>query len=269
MIRIDDNQLSSSHRSGWLLGPIVVLDNPADHSGEAITQASELAGAAMVDLKMVPTDSLIHEDLAVLATVMGAGLLVLPGSRLSAVENQQRLLEAVATARPVLVARTQFEGPVLVVAGSRGAGLGVMAIAADEARRLDRPLLVVHSDDPELDSMDRGILKASIQTIWQRCGVSAEITPSTAPHVSSLTCLAKSLKARLIILGSYDDSDPSKAPRQRLAMEIAKLSPCSVLLLPPPREEARWFVESPKVANGRSRIIPGPMETHRPENPMN
>jgi hypothetical protein len=253
MRQIDAKQLKSTSKAGWLLGPVVVSYCPEESVDETLAQARALAKAAMVEVKSCAMEGAISDDVAVLAAATRAGLVVLPGSLMDTSEGTRRLRAAMATARPVLVARASLGGPVITVADAPRAGLGAMAVAADEARRLDRPLLVVHAAEgtvgatnDDLGPVSAMSLRACLGTIRLRWGVSAETRAIQGPWVSSLSSLANELNARLIVLGAYDGSCTDSVTRTRRMLDIASVAPCSVLLLPQPLEEGQWFAERPK-----------------------
>jgi hypothetical protein len=187
-----------------------------------------------------------------LAAASGTGLVVLPGAIVGDVEGQQRMREAMATARPVLVTRGRLGGPVMVVADTMRASLGAMAVAADEARRLGRPLVVVHAAEEngspasdELRPVSDMSLRVCLNTIRLRWGVAVETRSIEGPCVSSLSLLARALAASLIVLRVYDGAGTDNATRTRWMLDIAGVAPCSVLLLPPLPEEGQCFAERP------------------------
>jgi hypothetical protein len=128
-----------------------------------------------------------------------------------------------------------------------------MAVAADEACRLGCPLLVVHAAEgivgatnDDLGPVSAMSLRACLKTIRLRWGVAVETRSIQGPWVSSLSSLAKEVNARLVILGAYDGSCTDDVSRTQRMLDIARLAPCSVLLLPQPPEEGPWFAEQPK-----------------------
>lgn len=187
-----------------------------------------------------------------LAAASGTGLVVLPGAIVAAAEGQHRLREALATARPVLVTRSRLGGPVMVVADTMRASLGAMAVAADEARRLGRPLVMVHAAEgngspasDELRPVSDMSLRVCLNTIRLRWGVAVETRSIEGPCVSSLSLLARALAAHLIVLRVCDGAGADNANRTRWMLDIAGVVPCSVLLLPPMPEEGQWLAERP------------------------
>jgi hypothetical protein len=253
MKRVNAKEVEPTRRAGWLLGPVVVSYCSDESDDEALVQARDLATAAMVDVKPCTLNGAISGDFAALAAATGAGLVVLPGSLMDTPEGPRRLRSAMATARPVLLTRASFGGPVITVADAPRAGLGAMAVAADEARRLDRPLLVVHAAEgtvgatnDDLGPVSAMSLRACLGTIRLRWGVTVETRSIQGPWVSSLSSLARELSARLIVLGAYDGSCTDDVTRTQRMLEIASVAPCSVLLLPPPPEEGPWFAERPR-----------------------
>lgn len=252
MKRVNAKEVEPTRRAGWLLGPVVVSYCPDESDDEALAQARDLAIAAVVDVKSFTMNGAVCGGVADVAAASGAGLVVLPSSLIATAQGWHRLREAVATARPVLVARPRLAGPVMVVADAPRAGLGTMAIAADEARRLDRLLLVIHAAEgkggpagDELGSVSTMTLRACLKTIRLRCGVAVETRSIEGPCVSSLSSLARAVAARLIVLGAYEGSGTDNAIRTQRMLEIASEAPCSVLLLPPPPAENQWFAEQP------------------------
>lgn len=252
MKRINFKQEESTRRVGWLLGPVMVSYGSDEIGDEARSQARDLATAGAVEVESWATEGCISGNVANLATANGSGLVVLPGSMVASAEGQQRLRESLATACPVLVARSRLGGPVMVVADTMRAGLGAMAVAADEARRLDRALLVVHAADGYSNFANDGLrpvsamsLRACLETIRLRWGVAVETRSIEGPCVSSLTLLATTLAARLIVLRAYDGSGVDDITRTQRMIEIASMAPCSVLLLPSPSEERQCFAERP------------------------
>lgn len=252
MKQVNAKEVEPTRRAGWLLGPVVVSAWPDEGNDEALAQACDLATAAMVDVKSCTLDGAISGNVAALAAATGAGLVVLPGSLMDTVAGPHRLRSAMATARPVLLTRASVGGPVITVADAPRAGLGAMAVAADEARRLNRPLLVVHAAEgtvgathDDLGPVSAMSLRACLGTIRLRWGVAVETRSIQGPWVSSLSSLARELKARLIVLGAYDGSSTDDATRTQRMLEIASVAPCSVLLLPPPPEAGQWFAERP------------------------
>ena len=204
MKRVNFKQAEPTRRAGWLLGPVMVSYDPDETGDEARLQAGELATAAAVQVESCAADGSTFGKTANLATARDAGLVVLPGSMMAAAEGQYLLREAMATACPVLVARNRLEGPVMVVADTMRTGLGAMAVAADEARRLDRPLLVVHAAEGNGNPKSDGLrpvsamsLRVCLETIRLRWGVAVETRSIEGPCVSSLTLLARALAARL------------------------------------------------------------------------
>jgi len=253
MNRVNIKTMKPTRKAGWLLGPVVVSNCTEVTIDETFNQARDLATAAMVDMKSCTLDNAISGNVAALAAATGAGLIVLPGSVMGAVEGPHRLRSAVATARPVLISRANFDGPVITVADAPRAGLGAMAVAADEACRLDRPLLVVHAAEgtvgatkDDLGPVSSMSLRACLETIRLRWGVTVETRSIQGPWVASLSSLARDLKARLIVLGAYDGSCSDDLTRTQRMVDVATVAPCSVLLLPQPPEEGPWFAERPK-----------------------
>ena len=253
MKRVNANSMKPTRKAGWLLGPIVVSYCPEESVDEALDQARELATAATVEVWSCTLDGGTSGDISALAAATGAGLVVLPGSLMDTVDGPRRLRSAVATARPVLLTRASFGGPVITVADAPRAGLGAMAVAADEARRLDRPFLVVHAAEgtvgathDDLGPVSAMSLRACLETIRLRWGIAVETRPIQGPWVASLSSLAREMKARLIVLGAYDGSCTDDGTRAQRMLEIASVAPCSVLLLPQPPEEDQWFAERPK-----------------------
>jgi hypothetical protein len=203
-------------------------------------------------VKSCAADCSFSRNLASLPGARGTGLVVLPGSIVDVAEGQHLLREAMAKACPVLVARRRLGGPVMVVADTMRAGLGAMAVAADEARRLDRPLLVVHAADgnsnpanDELRPVSAMSLRVCLDTIRLRWGVAVETRSIEGPCVSSLSLLARELTARLMVLWACEDSGADDTTRTKRMIEIASVAPCPVLLLPPPVEDREWLAERP------------------------
>jgi len=252
MKQLNARQTEPACKAGWLLGPVVVSQYPRDSMDDAIAQARDLATAASIDVWSCTFDRGIGDSVAALAAATGAGLIVLPGSPVDTVEGSHRLRAAMATGRPVLLARASLGGPVITVADAPRAGLGAMAVAADEARRLDRPLLVVHSAEGTVGATKDALgpvsamsLRACLETIRLRWGVPVEARTIQGPWVPVLSYLARELTARLIVLGAYDGSGTDNASRTQRMLEIASVAPCSVLLLPQPPEERQRFAERP------------------------
>jgi len=253
MRRVNRKQLRPTRKVGWLLGPVVVSHCPEESVDETLAQARALATAAMVEVKSCALEGAISGDVAALAAATGAGLVVLPGSLMDTPDGPRRLRAAMATARPVLLARASLGGPVITVADAPRAGLGAMAVAADEACRLGCPLLVVHAAEgivgatnDDLGPVSAMSLRACLGTIRLRWGVAVETRSIHGPWVSSLSSLASELKACLIVLGAYDGSCTDSVTRTRRMLDVASEAPCSVLLLPQPPEEGQWFAERPK-----------------------
>ena len=260
MKRINGKPMKPTRKAGWLLGPVVVSYCSEESVDEALAQARDLAKAATVDVKSCTSDRSISGNVAALATATGAGLVVLPGSLMDTAEGPRCLRTAMATARPVLLTRASFSGPVITVADAPRAGLGAMAVAADEARRLDRPLLVVHAAEgtvgathDDLGPVSAMSLRACLETLRLRWGVAVETRAIQGPWVSSLSSLARELTARLIVLGSYDGSGTDNVSKTQRMFELASVALCSVLLLPQPPEEGPWFAERPKPSEQRFR----------------
>jgi len=260
MKRVNSKQAESTRRVGWLLGPVMVSYGSDEIGDEARFQARDLATAGAVEVESWATEGCISSNAANLATANGSGLVVLPGSMVVSTEGQQRMRESLATACPVLVARSRLGGPVMVLADTMRTGLGAMAVAADEARRLDRPLLVVHAADGNSNFANDGLrpvsamsLRVCLETIRLRWGVAVETRSIEGPCVSSLTLMARALAARLIVLRAYDDSDVDDTTRTQRTIEIASVAPCSVLLLPPPSEAKQWHDGRPASLASLSR----------------
>jgi len=253
MKRVNAEPMKPTRKAGWVLGPVVVSYCPEASIEETLAQARDLATAAMVDVKSCALAGSISDNVAALAAATGAGLVVLPGALMDTLDGPQRLRAAMATARPVLLTRASVGGPVITVADAPRAGLGAMAVAADEARRLDRPLLVVHAAEgtvgatkDDLGPVSAMSLRACLGTIRLRWGVAVETRSIQGPWVSSLSSLARELKARLIVLGAYDGSRTDDVTRPQRMLDFASVAPCSVLLLPQPPEDGPWFAERPK-----------------------
>jgi nucleotide-binding universal stress UspA family protein len=251
--RVNTKLMNPTRRAGWLLGPVVVSHGPEESGDEALAQARDLATAAMVEVWSCTLDSCTSGNILALAEATGAGLVVLPGSLMDTAEGPRHLRAAMATARPVLLVRASLYGPVITVADAPRAGLGAMAVAADEARRLDCPLLVVHSAEgtvgatkDDLGPVSAMSLRACLGTIRLRWGVTAGTRAIQGPWVSSLSSLARELTARLIVLGAYDGSGTDDVTRTQRMLKMASQAPCSVLLLPQPPEAGPWFAEQPK-----------------------
>jgi len=253
MKRVNPKQGIPTRRAGWLLGPVVVSYCPRESVDEALAQARSLATAAKVEVKSCTLDGSMSGNVAALAAATGAGLIVLPGSLVDTVEGPLLLRAAVATARPVLLSRAKLHGPVITVADAPRAGLGAMAVAADEARRLDRPLLVVHAAEgtvgathDDLGPVSAMSLRACLGTIQLRWSVEVATRAIQGPWVSALSSLASELSARLIVLGAYDGACTDDVTRTQRMLDVASVAPCSVLLLPQPPQEGPWFAERPK-----------------------
>ena len=247
MKRINFKQEESTRRAGWLLGPVMVSYGSDEIDDEARFQARDLATAGAVDVESWATEGCISGNAANIATANGSGLVVLPGSTVVSAEGQHRMRESLATACPVLVARSRLGGPVMVLADTMRTGLGAMAVAADEARRLDRPLLVVYAAGGSSKFANDGLrpvsamsLRVCLETIRLRWGVAVETRSIEGPCVSSLTLLARALAARLIVLRACDGSGADDTTRTQRMLESASVAPCSVLLLPPPSEDKQW-----------------------------
>ena len=263
----------SLSQAGWLLGPILTWHCGTDDDDEGLAQARELAAAAAVDVAGVALDGLPSRSLSEAIATTGAGLVVIPASLLGSPEGQHRVREALATACPVLVARPRPAGAVMVVADPPRAGLRAMCVAADEAHRLDRCLVVAHGGEDRsraandaLATETDGNLETCVSTIQSRFGIDVATVALVGPWGPSLVELARQSRTRLLVVGADDSQGVASRSAKQALMEVARLAPCPLLLVPAPRARSYGSAEGrdvPALATSCRDDSTPPMPTRR------
>lgn len=150
----------------------------------------------------------------------------------------------------VLVARTAREGAILAATDFADPALPAIELAAAEAKRLGRKLVVMHAmdspregdaamgllgalpalDSPETRSARRALASQIINTALSRLDVLGEVVIADEDALTETLRLAESLPAALIVVGTHGRSGLSRVVLGSLSARIIERAPCSVLI---------------------------------------
>jgi nucleotide-binding universal stress UspA family protein len=151
---------------------------------------------------------------------------------------------------PVLVARAPREGAILAATDLSDPALPALELAASEAKRSGRKLVVMHAmetprdgdaamgllgalpalDTPETRAARSRLAAEIIGTAVTRLGVSAEVVIATEDPLKETLQLADSLPTGLIVVGSHGRNGLSRVVLGSTAARIIEHAPCSVLV---------------------------------------
>lgn len=150
---------------------------------------------------------------------------------------------------PVLVARPQREGVILAATDLTDPALPAIELAAAEAKRSGRKLVVMHAmesregdaamgllgalpalDTPETRAARRTLASQIIHTALQRLGVQAEVVIAEEDALKETLALAESLPASLVVVGTHGRSGLSRVVLGSMAARVIEHAPCSVLV---------------------------------------
>ncbi len=150
----------------------------------------------------------------------------------------------------VLVARTAREGVILAATDFADPALPAIELAAAEAKRLGRKLVVMHSmesarqgdaamgllgalpalDSPETLSARRALATQIMETALSRLDVLGEVVIADDDALTEILRLAESLPAALIVVGTHGRSGLSRVVLGSMSARIIERAPCSVLV---------------------------------------
>ena len=150
----------------------------------------------------------------------------------------------------VLVARKSPEGAMLAATDFADPALPAIELAAHEAKRLGRKLVVMHAmespregdaamgllgalpalDAPETRSARRALASQIIGTALARLDALGEIVIADEDPLTETLRLAESLPAALIVVGTHARSGLSRVVLGSMAARIIERAPCSVLV---------------------------------------
>lgn len=150
---------------------------------------------------------------------------------------------------PVLVARSEREGAILAATDLTDPALPAIELAAAEAARTGRKLVVMHAmetregdaamgllgalpalDTPETLAARRELASAIIQTALQRLGAQAQVVIAAEDALRETLELAESLPAALIVVGTHGRSGLSRVVLGSMTARLIEHAPCSVLV---------------------------------------
>jgi nucleotide-binding universal stress UspA family protein len=150
---------------------------------------------------------------------------------------------------PVLVARPAREGAVLAATDLGDPALPAIELAAAEAKRSGKRLLVMHAMEsregdaamgllgalPALDTAEtsaarRDLAREIISSALSRLGVAGEVVIATDDALDETLKLAESLPASLIVVGTHGRSGLSRIVLGSTAARVIEHAPCSVLV---------------------------------------
>ncbi len=154
-------------------------------------------------------------------------------------------------ARPVLVARgTRGSGPVLAATDLTDRELPAVTAAAEEARRRDVPLFVIHSLELSLiggsarvDGSDAAVpaqlylrllgeAESRMAKIRERVGISGESLVPVGPASDAILGAAERLHPSLVVVGSRHKKGWRRALTGSVAEDVARRASASVLVVP-------------------------------------
>lgn len=150
---------------------------------------------------------------------------------------------------PVLVARSEREGAILAATDLTDPALPAIELAAAEAARTGRKLVVMHAmemregdaamgilgalpalDTPETLAARRELASLIIQTALQRLGAQAQVVIAEEDALRETLELAESLPAALIVVGTHGRSGLSRVVLGSMTARLIEHAPCSVLV---------------------------------------
>jgi nucleotide-binding universal stress UspA family protein len=150
---------------------------------------------------------------------------------------------------PVLVARPERDGAILVATDLTDPALPAIELAAGEAKRTGRQLVVMHAmesregdaamgllgalpalDTPETRSARRALASQIIHTALQRLDVQAQVVIAEEDALRETLELAESLPAGLIVVGTHGRSGLSRVVLGSMVARVIEHAPCSVLI---------------------------------------
>lgn len=150
---------------------------------------------------------------------------------------------------PVLVARSEREGAILAATDLTDPALPAIELAAAEAARTGRKLVVMHAmetregdaamgllgalpalDTPETLAARRELASLIIQTALQRLGAQAQVVIAAEDALRETLELAESLPAALIVVGTHGRSGLSRVVLGSMTARLIEHAPCSVLV---------------------------------------
>ena len=151
---------------------------------------------------------------------------------------------------PVLVARPSREGAVLAATDLSDPALPAIELAAAEAKRRGKKLVIMHAMEsaregdaamgllgalPALDTEEtraarRTLAAEIISTAVARLGVEAEVVISDEDALQETLRLAEALPASLIVVGTHGRSGFSRIVLGGTAARVIEHAPCSVLV---------------------------------------
>ncbi len=150
----------------------------------------------------------------------------------------------------VLVARRSPEGPILAATDFADPALPAIELAAAEAKRLGRKLVVMHAmespregdaamgllgalpalDSPETRNARRALATQIINTALNRLEVPGEVVIVDDDALAETLRLAESLPAALIVVGTHGRTGLSRVVLGSMSASIIERAPCSVLV---------------------------------------
>ena len=150
----------------------------------------------------------------------------------------------------VLVARRSPEGPILAATDFVDPALPAIELAATEAKRLGRKLVVMHAmqapregdaaigllgalpalDSPETRSARRSLANQIIGTALTRLEVPGEVVIADDDALGETLRLAESLPAALIVVGTHGRSGLSRVVLGSMSASVIERAPCSVMV---------------------------------------
>lgn len=150
---------------------------------------------------------------------------------------------------PVLVSRPRREGAILAATDLTDPALPAIELAAAEAKRSGRKLVVMHAmesregdaamgllgalpalDTPETLAARRALASEIIQSALQRLDVRADVVIAEDDALKETLALAESLPAGLIVVGTHGRSGLSRVVLGSMAARVIEHAPCSVLV---------------------------------------
>jgi nucleotide-binding universal stress UspA family protein len=154
---------------------------------------------------------------------------------------------------PVLIARPERAGAILAATDLTDPALPAIELAAAEAKRTGRKLVVMHAmespregdaalgllgalpalDTPETLAARRALASQIINTALERLGVQAEVVIATEDALKETLQLAESRSAGLIVVGTHGRSGLSRVVLGSMAARVIEHAPCSVLVARP------------------------------------
>jgi universal stress protein E len=150
----------------------------------------------------------------------------------------------------VLVARRSPEGPILAATDLDDPALPAIELAAAEATRLGRKLVVMHAmespregdaamgllgalpalDSPETKSARRSLATEIITNALGRLGAPGQVIIADDDALAETLRLAQALPAALIVVGTHGRSGLSRVVLGSISSRVIEHAPCSVLV---------------------------------------